>query len=720
MRTFARVMIQKFLSEFLNLNHTRFNMLVAILPPNFACEFLGRDTGARGDGSRLAMNEGGNGERAWWHGSAIELARDEAAVLGRLAGALVAHHSLNRAEQLHAWQTEIRWLSEALAAMPEAHVILEYALLRLGRRIDAVILLGGLVLVLEFKASAAASGPAARRQVEDYALDLQDFHAASRTRTIVPILVVPDGARLGPDQPLMLPGCVLPVIDVAASHLGACLARLAARDRGAPIDPLAWIAAAYRPVPTIIEAATMLYARHGVAEISAARADTVNLTHTTTAIAAAITAAEAERRRVVVFVTGIPGSGKTLCGLNVVFGRLRQAAYLSGNLPLVHVLRAALVREARQEQGRDRRAAAQEAEAAIQPLLGFLRDNRGRPEPPHEHVIVFDEAQRAWDAPFGRRKFGLDDSEAAVFLDIMARHADWAVIVALVGSGQEINTGEAGLASWGEALARRPEWQAWLPDSVIGGSDPRRRLFAAMPTGARREAALHLDVPVRSLRSDAAAPWVEAVLAGDAARARRIAVEAGGVPFRLTRSLDALRQHLRAEARGTRRAGLVCSADAKRLRGEGLSTDFPHLDADAVANWFLRSWPDVRASDALELPATQFACQGLELDHVGLCWGGDLIRHEGDGWQVRKFRGSAWQIARGADDRAWRLNTYRVLLTRARYETAIYVPGGDAADVTRAPEIFDRLAAYLADCGAVWLGRIATPDPAATAVETLL
>ncbi len=666
------------------------------------------------------MNDGPSGERAWWHGSAADLSHNQAAVLDRLAGALVAHHSLNRREQLDAWRTEIGWLTAGLAVMPRAHVILEYALLRLGRRIDAVVLLGGLVLVLEFKVTATGSGPAARRQVEDYALDLQDFHAGSRARTIVPILVVPDGAGLSPDQPLMLPGSVLPVIDVAASKLGACLERLAAADRGPPIDPLAWIAAAYRPVPTIIEAATMLYARHGVAEIAAARADAANLTRTTAAIAAAITAAETERRHLIVFVTGIPGSGKTLCGLNVVFGRLRQAAYLSGNLPLVHVLRAALVREAREQQGRDRRAAAQEAEAAIQPLLGFLRDNRDRAEPPHERVIVFDEAQRAWDADFGRRKFGLEDSEAAVFLDIMARHVDWAVIVALVGSGQEINTGEAGLASWGEALTRRPQWRVWLPESVIGGSDPRRRLFAALPANARREAALHLDVPIRSLRSDAAAPWVEALLAGDVARARRIAAEAGGVPFRLTRSLDALRRHLRTEARGTRRAGLVCSADAKRLRGEGLSADFPHLDADAVANWFLRSWPDVRASDALELPATQFACQGLELDHVGLCWGGDLIRDPNGRWQVRKFRGSAWQIVRGADDIAWRLNTYRVLLTRARYETIIYVPGGDAADATRAPETFDRLGAYLADCGAVWLDRVAMPARAHGTVETLL
>jgi hypothetical protein len=401
-----------------------------------------------------------------------------------------------------------------------------------------------------------------------------------------------------------------------------------------------------------------------------------------------------------VFVTGIPGAGKTLCGLNAVFHATKEAAFLTGNLPLVHVMREALARDA-QSQGGSLRMARQKTESAIQPLMGFLRDNLDRATPPHEHVIVFDEAQRAWDADFGRRKFGRTASEAALFLDIMHRHADWATIVALVGSGQEINTGEAGLAAWGEALAQRSDWHVSAAPGVLNSGDPRQNLFAVQPTTMRLDAALHLDVAVRSIRSAAAAPWVDAVLAGNATRALAVARAAGGIPFLLTRSLPAVRSALRRLARGTRRAGLVCSAGARRLVAEGLSPNFPHLDSDAVANWFLRRWPDVRASDALEVPATQFACQGLELDHVGLCWGNDLVRRDGHAaWIARAFAGTRWQQSRRESAIAYQINTYRVLLTRARYETVIWVPEGDPTDDTRNPADFDAIAQFLAACGA--------------------
>jgi hypothetical protein len=216
----------------------------------------------------------------------------------------------------------------------------------------------------------------------------------------------------------------------------------------------------------------------------------------------------------------------------------------------------------------------------------------------------------------------------------------------------------------------------------------------------RLDPSLHLDVPVRSICSAAAAPWVDAVLAGEAARAARIADAAGGVPFLLTRSLTATRVALRRLARGTRRAGLVCSAGARRLVADGVYPNFPHLDAATVANWFLCRWPDVRASDALEQPATQFACQGLELDHVGLCWGNDLIRRDRHSqWIARAFAGTRWQEPRGEAAIAYQINTYRVLLTRARYETVIWVPEGDPDDATRTPAEFDAIARFFIECG---------------------
>jgi hypothetical protein len=642
--------------------------------------------------------------RAWWSGDLTTLlAAPPEAIVQRLAVRLVETHHLNHAAQLIAWREQIPLLQAVARGLPgDWRVLLEYPLLRLGKRIDAVLLSDRAILVLEFKT--ADQTRLAREQVEDYALDLLDFHAESRAHPVVPILVVMQGLPHPTNWPLLW-HAVTPVLDATARNLPALvheiIERIATPER--PLDTSAWDAAPYRPVPTIVEAATMLYRRHGVAEIAEARADVGNLTRTSDAIAAAIAQARAAQQHLVLFVTGIPGAGKTLCGLNIVFAADSGAAFLTGNLPLVFVMREALARDAR-DHNRSMRMARQQTESAIQPLIGFLRDNRERTDLPHEQVIVFDEAQRAWDAKFGARKFGHAQSEAAMFLDIMRRHPDWAVIVALVGTGQEINTGEAGLAAWGEALLQRPDWQIHAPEGVLASPDPRQHLFATAPKAMTIDPRLHLDVPVRSIRSAAAAPWVDAVLRGDAVTAAAIDAAAGGVPFLLTRSLRAMRAALRLLARGQRRAGLVCSAGAKRLRADGVWPNFPHLDADAMAHWFLDRWPDVRASDALELPATQFACQGLELDHVGLCWGNDLIRQGGQParapWQARAFVGTSWQVMRREAAIAYQVNTYRVLLTRARYETVIWVPQGDATDRTRDPASFDAIARFLAACGA--------------------
>lgn len=661
--------------------------------------------------------------QAWWSGNAAELLANEAeAIVRRLALRLVETHHLNRDTQLHAWRQQIALLRTALRGLPDTwRVLFEYPLLRLGRRIDTVLLTEAAILVLEFKVGATAISVLDRQQTEDYALDLFDFHAESRAHPVVPILVATQSRVPAVQWPLLWHG-VTPVFVASAATLGSLLQDITTRIP-VPVRPLdsgAWEVAPYRPVPTIVEAATMLYNRHGVGDIAAARADVGNLGRTTTAIRQRIDAARSAARHEVLFVTGIPGAGKTLCGLNAVFGAVTGAAFLTGNLPLVHVMREALVRDAH-ERGRSLRVARQETESAIQPLIGFLRDNLSRTEPPHEHVVVFDEAQRAWDAEFGRRKFGHAQSEAALFLDIMRRHPDWAVIIALVGTGQEINTGEAGLAAWGEALAARPDWRVSAAAGVLGARDPRQRLFDALPEGMQIDPALHLNVPIRSIRSTAAAPWVDAVLSGDAGQAVAIADAAGGVPFLLTRSLPDARAALRRLARGTRRAGLVCSAGARRLVADGIWPNFPHLDATAIANWFLRRWPDVRASDALELPATQFACQGLELDHVGLCWGNDLIRRDGRmEWIARSLAGTRWQEPRGEAAIAFQINTYRVLLTRARYETVIWVPAGDAVDATRDPATFDAIARFLCDCGAQVLDDAIEPETVADVTPALL
>lgn len=611
-------------------------------------------------------------------------------------------------QQLRAWEETVRVLRAALAGWTEAatwRLLLEYDIQRLGRRIDAVLVTPRAVLVLEFKAGATAFTHQDRAQVEDYAIDLQDFHPLCRRHPIVPILIATAATPHAPAWPLPLAGAAS-VLDASAATLGPLLRELWSRlPPVAPLDVAAWQHARYRPVPGIVEAARTLYSTHGVADIAAARADAHNLTATTDAILAAIRTAEAEQRHIVLFVTGIPGAGKTLCGLNAVFGtgRAAGAVFLTGNPALVHVLREALARDAAATDPSGLRGARQRMESAIQALPLFRDDNVNQTAPPHERVVVIDEAQRAWSAAHAiaksrDRRVRLTDSEPGHLLDIVGRHQGWAVMVCLIGNGQEIHTGEGGLAEWGTALATRPRWQPIAsPASLSTTADTRQRL-PALP-GLRTELSLHLAVPVRSLRNPHSAAWVDAVLAGDAAAAARIARDHKPLPFLLTRDLAAMRAHLRTAARGLRRAGLLASSGAKRLRAEGLGAELPHMDADAVAHWFLDRFPaDIRASDALDTLATEFSCQGLELDFVGLCWGGDLIR-DPEAWRPRALAGTDWQKRGKPDAVANRLNTYRVLLTRARYETVIWVPPGDPADRTRSPAEMDAIAGYLAACG---------------------
>jgi hypothetical protein len=575
-------------------------------------------------------------------------------------------------------------------------VIPDYRLPRLGRKIDAVVLLPGAIVACTVRQGRRHT-KRDREAAEDAALDLHDFHAGSRGVPIVPMLVTVDATRHEARRPLMLPG-VTPLMEASAQTLEPTLREIAAAtSHGGGIDPAAWRAAPYRPVPSLIEAARMLYARHGVAEIATAHADAENLRATRYAITTAIEQARADRRPTIVFVTGIPGAGKTLCGLDTAFAG--EAAFLTGNPSLVHVLREALARDS----GLQLRAARQLMEGVIQPLPGF-RDAYAKTGVPPERVVVIDEAQRCWSAAHAVAKTAaraapLLDSEPGVLLDIMARRGDGPVILCLIGTGQEIHDGEGGLGTWGEALRTRPAWRVLAAAEALHAGDPRQRL-PALPN-CSTDPALHLGVAVRSLRSAAAPAWVDAVLAGDVATARRLAQD--GVPFSVTRDLGTMRARLRRACRGTRRAGLLCSSGARRLRAEGLGATLPHDDPAAVARWFLDRFPDVRASDALEVAATEFFAQGLELDAACVCWDGDLL-WDGHAWQVRAFRGSAWTRPRAAQKRTKKLNAYRVLLTRARYETVIWVPPGDRTDPTRAPEALDRTAAMLIACGAHRLG----------------
>ena len=667
--------------------------------------------------------------KAWLSLSVAEFAALSARdVAARLAYAQASRHATLELAQRHAWEAEAVLLHAALRdADPSWRVLFECDLLRLEKRVDVVVVTDRAIVVLEFKHGARGFEPKDLRQAEDYALDLHDFHAGSRAHPVVPVLVATEAAPARFEPPLIWHG-VTPVLRSNGVQLRAVILAIqeAVGAPARPLDPLAWEGAPYRPVPTVLEAATLLYRRNTVAEIAAARADAPNLTRTADAIARAIGRAQAEGAHLIVFVTGIPGAGKTLCGLNVVFGALRShgAAFLSGNVPLVTVLREALARDAAPTGGRTLQAARRQAQTALQNVHRFLEHFVVHPHHvPEARVIVFDEAQRAWDAVQAtrdtqRRVSRLTTSEPGHALEIMGRHEAWSVIVALIGGGQEINTGEAGLAEWGRVIAADPRWRAVAARRATMAADPAQRLADGSQPWLSFDDDLDLTVPMRSVREAAGSPWVDAVLRGEAAEAAAIAASAGGVPFLVARDLDATRAGLRMLGRGLRRAGLVAAAGARRLRAEGLGVQVPE-----VADWFLNRWPDVRSSEALETFATEYDCQGLELDVVGLAWGGDLVRGP-EGWRPRRFAGDRWFQVRSAEERRFILNTYRVLLTRARYETVIWVPRGSATgepfhDATRDAAEMDAIADYLLACGAGPL-KDGPPAPARAVAATLL
>lgn len=664
--------------------------------------------------------------KAWFSCTGAELlSRDPDEVEGRLAKAQQDRGFAGSADQGGAWTAQIAALRDAIAAAGGADwtVAMEYELLRLEKRVDAVILTDRAILVLEFKT--AKPSAAATREAEDYALDLRDFHAGSRRHAIVPALV--SGSVSGfvpPAQAWLLHTVPTEPLITGADGLGALIQWVQATlpPSSEPLDGMAWLAAPYRPVPTIIEAATMLYARAGVRDIASARADAASLNRTSNAILRHVEAARRDNARVAIFVTGIPGAGKTLCGLNAVFGPAGagQAAFLTGNAPLVKVLREALARDA-VSRGMRRDLAEDRTHAALQNVHRFLEDNLGPEKAPPEHLIVFDEAQRAWDEAKARtgtqnKRSKLTMSEPAHALDIMSRPPAWSALVALIGNGQEINTGEAGLAEWGRVLEQRGGWRAVAAPGTQGGPPRPQRLAEGPRPWLTLDDDLHLDASMRAVQEPRAAAWVDALLRGEAEEAAAIAADCT-LPFFLTRNLDAMRAALRHLARGQRRAGLVRAAGARRLRAEGLSAE---VTADEVPNWFLNDWPDVRSSAALEAAATEYACQGLELDVVGMAWGGDFIRN-GKGWLPRRFSGAAWQTVGQEETRAFIQNKYRVLLTRARYETVIWVPPGCARtdewhDPTRPATEMNAIADFLRACGARDLPALPAPSTAASAL----
>lgn len=594
-------------------------------------------------------------------------------------------------------------------------VLLEYPIPRRQKRIDVVLLAADVIFCVEFKTEERDHTAQARQQAEDYALDLRDFHEESRHLRIVPVTVALRAEASCESVASRSSDLVRATRAVSGRDLARIVAdSFAAETRSGPqLDVARWDTSAYRPVPTIIEAAESLFAGHDVREIAHSHADATNLTATTARLLEIIRDAQTRRTKVACFVTGIPGAGKTLAGLNVVHNpALRQSGrvpgvFLSGNGPLVKIVRAAIERDFKR---RKKEAGAERTSGTfIQNVHEFVRDALAKPDkPPAENVVVFDEAQRAWDANQNEKKTEREESEPQTVLGIMDRHSEWAVLIALVGGGQEINVGEAGLSEWGRTIRDHfPHWQIAVSPSALTGdaSVAGHRLFADGERGTtfvHEEPTLHLAVNLRAFRVQTLTEWVNAILAGDADRAKILAATLNAFPLAMTRDLSVARAWLRERTRGLRRCGLVASSGAIRHRADGLelSSGFRQGNRDLFVHWFLNLPPDVRSSNQLEVAASEFECQGLELDWVGVCWGGDLAFDAPSLlWSFRNFVGTKWQAVASPVDRAYLLNTYRVLLTRAREGAIVWIPRGDCGDETRAPAVFDSTAEFLRSCG---------------------
>jgi hypothetical protein len=649
------------------------------------------------------------------------LSDEKARIVGLLSSAH-QHNELHK-RQIKAWECEIEVLKSSCAKLISLSsaagrwtLLLEYPIPRRHKRLDAVLLASDVIFCLEFKTLDKAHSLRSQQQVEDYALDLRDFHEASSQRCIVPLAIVPHALPVE-NSPDMAPVNAVRGVKLANSSdlakivLGAFDTEH--RDGSTVIDPLEWDNSPYHPVPTIIEAAEALFAGHNVLEIAHSHAGAINLTVTTDRLVDIIQHAQRHTEKVVCFVTGVPGAGKTLAGLNVVHNpALRRSGrpagvFLSGNGPLVRIVSAAIARDHKRrlrESGGERTVG-----TFIQNVHVFVREGLEKPDKrPVEKVVIFDEAQRAWNADQNRKKNGLEVSEPETMISIMDRHQDWAVLVALVGCGQEIHNGEAGLAEWGRTLRERfPKWKVAVSPQALehDASNAGHQLFSDGTAGSltiHKEPSLHLEVNLRSFRARKFAEWVEAALAGEEQEAAKIVPELRGFPLTLTRSLTKARGWLRQHARGQQRAGLVASSGALRLRADGLelSSGFRQGNRDMFVHWFLALPPDVRSSNQLEIAASEFECQGLELDWIGVCWGGDFTFDATNHlWTFRNFSGSRWRNLRNAIDRQYLLNTYRVLLTRARQGMVLWIPTGDAGDESRLPIPFNSTADYLMRCG---------------------
>lgn len=613
--------------------------------------------------------------------------------------------------QKNAWRKEIDILQDQLRSVENGDIAFEYTIPRMGHRIDVVCIIRGLIFLLEFKVGDSEYRKSTADQVMDYALDLKYFHELSADRYIIPISI-PTEAPSVCNEVSFMEDKISNVLKCTKDNIGLTISSVLSSVQDQDLSIADWINSRYAPTPTIIEAAQAMYRNHSVKDISRNDAGAHNLTATTETINQIIDDCKRNHKKAICFVTGVPGAGKTLAGLNIAnerhnFDADEHAVFLSGNGPLVDILQVALAKDRSSRMGITIAEAKKETKSFIQIIHRFRDEALTTNNPPAEKVAIFDEAQRAWNeeslTDFMKRKKGVDafnQSEPEFLIRIMDRHQDWAVIVCLVGGGQEIYNGEAGIIDWFRALQKKfRNWHIYLSDKITDSEYVGNSSIEELLTGCSYSLrpALHLGVSLRSFRSEKLAEFVKLLLDNEPSAAAAVYSELSiHYPIILTRDLDKAKEWIRKKARGTERYGLLASSEGKRLRGIGIWVP-------SVINhvgWFLNEKDNVDSSYFFEVAASEFKVQGLEIDYSILAWDADL-RRSGKGFDYFKFRGTRWNHVNNMQQQKYLKNAYRVLMTRARQGMIIFVPSGTDPedDPTRDSAFYDDIYKYLRSCG---------------------
>jgi DUF2075 family protein len=617
--------------------------------------------------------------------------------------------------ELYAWEFQIELLKEVLQKQ-KGHLFFEFSIPRMGKRVDCLLIIENVVFVIEFKVGEKEYNNQNVEQVWDYALDLKNFHKPSHDLLLVPILVATKAkARAieiitsSHDDNLVNP------IKTNASHLGKAINDvLSFFQDGTTISIHDYVGGSYSPTPTIIEAAIRLYNNHNVEEITRNDADATNLNETTNYLSETIDYARNNDKKVICFVTGVPGAGKTLVGLKVATEHLDKekgttSVFLSGNKPLVDILQEALTRDKVLQEKLvgnkiTKKVALESVKAFIQIIHHYrdeyLRDSKA----PYDHVAIFDEAQRAWTkeqtVKFMQQKKGIPNfqfSEPEFLISCLDRHDDWAVVICLVGGGQEINTGEAGISEWLAAVKNQySKWETRISPNLFDSEYAAQTSIKDLSQNSNVtfNESLHLAVSMRSYRAEYLSKLIKEILDLDANARNTFHELKDRYPLVLSRNIETAKKWLKEKARGSERYGIVVSSQAYRLKPLAIDvkTQISHV------NWFLDGKDDIRSSYFLEDVATEFQVQGLELDWACVTWDGDL-RYGEDAWKTFSFVGNKWQNIHKDIRKKYLINAYRVLLTRARQGMVIVVPEGNDEDHTRRSEFYDSTYFYLKSIG---------------------